>query len=298
MFRFLSININGLPFWLQWNHKAELLKLLLKRYNVECLGLQETCINWSEFKASQTVASILRDGKTPIRSVQSYNRYETDNIGYTQRGGTATVLRDELDGYFKDLGKDETGLGMWSWYRIQGAPGCRTRIVSAYAPTGSEDSEPASYYKQIKRYIQKKGLRTTPKALFRDELYKELEHWRSLGDRIIRMMDANENVTDGILAKRLKKLGLTEAVHSQTPGPGPNTHIRGSQSIDGIWTTPEIVIRGASYLPFIKDLGNHRSTAMDVTIASLLGLDLPKIVRAKARRLNSQSEKSCGEYIG
>ena len=36
---------------------------------------------------------------------------------------------------------------------------------------------------------------------------------------------------------------------------------------------------------------------MDVTIASLLGLDLPKIVRAKARRLNSQSEKSCGEYI-
>ena len=36
---------------------------------------------------------------------------------------------------------------------------------------------------------------------------------------------------------------------------------------------------------------------MDATIASLLGLDLPKIVRAKARRLNSQSEKSCGEYI-
>ena len=166
---------------LQRNHKAELLKLLLKRYNVECLGLQETCINWSKFKASQTVASILRDGKTPIRSVQSYNRYETDNIGYTQRGGTATVLRDELDGYFKDLGKDETGLGMWSWYRIQGVPGCRTRIVSAYAPASSKDSELASYYMQIKWYILRKGLRTTPKALFRDKLCKELKHWRSLG---------------------------------------------------------------------------------------------------------------------
>ena len=55
----------------------------------------------------------------------------------------------------------------------------------------------------------KKGLRTTPKALFRDKLCKELEHWRSLGDRIILMMDANKNVTDGILAKRLKKMGLT-----------------------------------------------------------------------------------------
>ena len=166
VFRFLSVNINGLPFWLQQNHKAELLKLLLKRYNVECLGLQETCINWSKFKASQTVASILQVGKTPIRSVQSYDRYETDNIGYTQRGGTATVLQDKLDRYFKDLGKDETGLGMWSWYRIQGAPGCRTRIVSAYALTGGKDSEPASYYKQIKRYIQRKGHRTMPKALF------------------------------------------------------------------------------------------------------------------------------------
>ena len=106
--------------------------------------------------------------------------------------------------------------------------------MSAYAPTGSKESEPASYYKQIQRYIQRKGLRTTPKALFRDELCKELKHWRSLGNQIILMMDANENVTDRILAKRLKKLGLTEAVHSQTPGPGPNTHIRGSQLIDGI----------------------------------------------------------------
>ena len=32
-------------------------------------------------------------------------------------------------------------------------------------------------------------------------------------------------------------------------------------------------------------------------MASLLGLDLPKIVRTKARRLSSQSEKSCSEYI-
>ena len=36
---------------------------------------------------------------------------------------------------------------------------------------------------------------------------------------------------------------------------------------------------------------------MGVTIASLLGMDLPKIVRVKARRLNSQSEKSYSEYI-
>ena len=67
--------------------------------------------------------------------------------------------------------------------------------------------------------------------------------------------------------------------------------------IDGIWTTPEIEIRGASYLLFINDLGDYRVPAMDVTIASLLGMNLPKTVCTKARRLNSQSEKSCSEYI-
>ena len=91
--------------------------------------------------------------------------------------------------------------------------------------TGSNNSEEASYYKQIQQYIMWKGLRTMPKALVQDELCKELQHWRSLGDRIIVMMNANKNVTEGILAKRMEKMGLTEAVHSQTEGPGPNTHI-------------------------------------------------------------------------
>ena len=147
--RFFSCNINGLSFWLSNNPKAKLLKYLLKKYQVDALGLQETCINWSEFKNSQTLASLLRDGTIEIKSVHSYNIHETENIGRKQRGGTATLLRGELAGRVIDRGKDETGLGMWSWYRIRGEPGCRSRIVSAYAPTGNKDSDYGSYFKQI-----------------------------------------------------------------------------------------------------------------------------------------------------
>ena len=75
----------------------------------------------------------------------------------------------------------------------------------------------ASYYKQILRYILR-GLRMMPKALFRDDLCKDLLHKRSLGNRIIVMINANENVTGGILVKRMEKMGLKEVVHSQTPG--------------------------------------------------------------------------------
>ena len=68
------------------------------------MGLQETCINWSEFKTSRTLASLLRNGADPIRSVHSYNTIETENIGYKQRGGTATVLYGQLAGKVIDSG--------------------------------------------------------------------------------------------------------------------------------------------------------------------------------------------------
>ena len=112
-FRFLSININGLRFWLHKNYKAEKLRFMLKAHRVDVMGLQEACINWSAFKCSKTLASLLRQGVDNIRSVHSNNTLpgEAEDIGYNQRGGTATVLRGELFNYYKDLGKDHTGLG-------------------------------------------------------------------------------------------------------------------------------------------------------------------------------------------
>ena len=60
-FRFLSININGLRFWLHRNFKAERLRFMLKVHRVDGLGLQEPCINWSAFnKTFKTLASLLR----------------------------------------------------------------------------------------------------------------------------------------------------------------------------------------------------------------------------------------------
>ena len=102
--RFLSVNVNGLPFWWHDNPKANHLKFILKQYQIDGLGLQEPCINWSAFKSSRTLASLLRDGTTPIKSVHSHNLLETDNIGRKQRGGTATLLRDKLAAKVIDRG--------------------------------------------------------------------------------------------------------------------------------------------------------------------------------------------------
>ena len=67
------------------------------------------------------------------------------------------------------------------------------------------------------------------------------------------MMDImNKNMTDGIMAKKMEKMGLKEAVHSHSPSPGPNTHINGSQSIDGIWKTSKIRYRGPGNCHLLK----------------------------------------------
>ena len=82
-----------------------------------------------------------------------------------------------------------------------------------------------------------------------------------------------------------------------TPGQGPKTHFRGKQSIDGIWYTPDLELKGASYLSFDADMGDHRPVMADFTEASLLGVNLPNIVPPDARRLNCKIERIRSKYI-
>ena len=167
-FRLALTNINGLRFWFHKNYKTEQLRFMLKMHKVDAMGLQESCINWSAFKSSKTLALLLRQGVNNIRSVHSKNTRpeEVENVDCNQRRGTSTMLCGKLFNHYKDLGKDHTGLGRWSWYLVEGEPGHRTRFVSAYAPTGSEASEEPLYWKQSMRYINKKGFNSNPKAMF------------------------------------------------------------------------------------------------------------------------------------
>ena len=69
--RVLGVNINSMSFWLKDNYKAKWLEFIFKKYGVDITGLQEVCINWSDFNLSQTLASILRAkvGKNLIGSI-------------------------------------------------------------------------------------------------------------------------------------------------------------------------------------------------------------------------------------
>ena len=298
--RVMSLNINGLQMCKSANPKAERLKQILPKYNVDILGLQETCVNWREFKPSHTIASLLRHRAESIRSTHSFNTHETDNVGKVQRGGTATVATDLISSYVKCSGSDHTGMGRWSYYLLEGEPGHKTRIVTAYAPCGSKSSGLSTNWMAQQRYIKNNGIQArNPNEMFWDDLCGALKGWRAQGDRLILLMDANDNVYSGNCTRRLAEEGidLQEAVHAQTEGEGPKTHNRGREPIDGIWFTPELELECASYLPFDGSLGDHRPVVADFSQRSVLGTNLPKVVPVKARRLNSKVPRIRESYI-
>ena len=270
---FLSVNLGSLAYWSRDSNKAERLKHVFEKYKVDTVGLQEVCVNWSQLPASKTLAQMLRRTVENIRSVASHNKREGKEIGTgkVQRGGTATVLREELTAYVKDSGTDPSNLGRWSWYLLEGEEGVRTRVVTAYAPCGSAASKKETYYKQQVRYITEKALHTNPKAMFREDLLDQLRKWRADGDRVVLMMDANEDVIDGVMCRQFPKedLLMREAVHAQTGEKGPHTYFKGKLAIDGIWVSEEIEVRAAAYLPYDAELGDHRPVVANISMKSV-----------------------------
>jgi hypothetical protein len=112
-------------------------------------------------------------------------------------------------------------------------------------------------------------------------------------------MDANEHVEDGMMCRQLKAddLKMTEAVHQQASGSAPKTFFRGSYAIDGIWVSSDLEILGASYLPFDSSVGDHRPVMLDISLDSLLGKRLNRVVPVKARKLNSKVGRIRQKYV-
>ena len=100
--RVLGLNIKILSFCQKENYKAERLRFIFEKYRVDTIGLYWVCINWSDLKASQMLASLLRGETRNIHSVVSHNKLETNNIGKYQRGDTATITRQQMEIFIID----------------------------------------------------------------------------------------------------------------------------------------------------------------------------------------------------
>ncbi len=99
--------------------------------------------------------------------MSAHNVHEAKSVGRVQEGGTGTICFGDSVGYIKKTGRDEDGLGRWSWVLLGGTNGHQTRIIMAYNPCKNTIVNSGTTYQQQRRYfITKKKDLTCPLVLF------------------------------------------------------------------------------------------------------------------------------------
>ena len=113
---------------------------------------------------------------------------------------------DALAPYVKQVGRDEEGLGQWSWILIQGTSSAPVRFICAYQPVKGREGATISVYAQQSRYFRIKGQTDCPRNILKKQLITFVDTCLMKGEKVILMMDANEHVIQVPLGKKLKNL--------------------------------------------------------------------------------------------
>ena len=66
------------------------------------------------------------------------------------------------------------------------------------------------------------------------------------------------------------------------------THFRGSEPIDGVWTTGDITVMNACVMPVGFGVGDHRLFVINFATATLVGSGTTTVVRPALRKLNTK----------
>ena len=279
---------------LENNLKIKYFNTLMKKLEVDIYGGVECQTQWDLVPHSHSLRKVmdLRDGAQCCRS---FNKHE--KFGVRQQGGTFLVADQWVSTHLRDAGVDSSGLGRWSWMRFEG--NCiTTRVIIAYQPCQTRKTSTESTMAQQRRYWRLQGNRKNPRALFVRDLCNSLLQWRNQGEKLLLILDANEDLCCGRLSRALENedLGMKDIIAQRTGLPGPATFIRGQRQIDGAWATPDLMINAAAFLPFHFGIGDHRPILVDIPISSLVGGEIRRISRPTARRLKCNQNVVARKY--
>ena len=112
-------------------------------------------------------------------------------------------------------------------------------------------------------------------------------------------MDANCHDLTGRLSRALThpSIGLHEITKDFLGSLCPNTHARGSEQIDGVWTTSDITSTAVKWLPFEESPGDHpRTCIFDFSTLLAIGSVERKISLPKCRCLISSNPRAVAVY--
>ena len=217
--------------------KMAAVEKLINKYNISTCLFMELNFNWSKVNSSKTLGTWLRNESREVRSVTAHNIAEDHALfSKHQPGGSGIVVRHEFIQYAKNPTKDHRELGRWCSWSFSANPNHVTRIVVAYRPCLTKTKGLKTVYQQHKRYMYERGIQGSPVEMFDKDLSEQVRIWRGAGERVVVLMDANENPLKNNFYRRLKEASdLTEFTHKCWGKVPPHTHARGTKRIDGRW---------------------------------------------------------------
>ena len=285
MIRVVSKNICGIKL-IKNNQKEIYLKNWIKLREIDILGVQEVNVNWSRMEQEDRALSRMKSMNwTYITGATSHNKHEKRHK--FQYGGTMSLTFEEVAQRTSTTGADPTGLGRWSWVKIDNKK-FSVRVVTVYNPHRVQDPRKIrSVYMQQRKYWLSKNNDMCPLILLRVQLLRQLKIWKQKNEKIILLIDMNNDVRYSNFSKELNEIGLISPIRHKFGNEAPPTQELGSRPIDDIFISSDLVVHKCGYAAFGDGPGDHRALFLDIPEEQILSDDKFVIKRKEVRRLNS-----------
>ena len=256
-----------------------------------------------------------RDG---IKSCLAYNIHQKRRAsdGSVQHGGVGTFALEHMAHRVVDSGRDISGLGRWSWVKLKGkgrstqthgkmgqdeSPGNLRHViaVSAYRPNPPGVGV-STVWAQHRAHLLATQDTREPRQAFLEDLATQLQHWRHEGNEIILGIDANDDLRNGVVTKRLANLGMREVIleRHQHRGTQNTFHMnKRNKPIDGIFASSGVRVIASGYFDFSEAYpSTHRALWADISVESFG--DVPQDIRHKfsVRRLKTDDPRVVKRY--
>jgi hypothetical protein len=149
------------------------------------------------------------------------------------------------------------------------------------------------YIQQRKRFLELGQLNREPQQVVLGNLATLIHKWKSNGEHIVLMMDANKDMRTGHIKQFLVDTDMRDVVMSMHGLDAPNTHINGSKPIDGIFATRAVECVQAGYTTFGGGVQgkrpDHRCIWMDVCLHTVFGHRMSPVQKSAFRPVKCSS---------
>ena len=240
--------------------------------------------------------SIMPHGEISITSTPGYPIHKT-----YQPGGIISGLHGKLQSRLSTTKRDT--MGRWHYHHFYGKKR-DLRIYSIYRVNKGqkENKGDTTAWTQQKNLLDLNNDDRNPRQAVIDDFLEEIQKAITKEYSIIIMGDINEAINDRENTnKKLRDLGLLNLMEEYVGADAmPRTCKKGSQAIDHIWITGNILstIHSAGYAPFdFLKVSDHRGLFFDFYYKEILDDDLFHLESHSKKRLKSSIPARVEKYM-